>query len=259
MTMAGPRAGAAAPVLEVRELGKRYENGHVALEGVSLIARAGELTVILGANGSGKTTLVRCIVRLIEPTTGRIVVAGTDWTGLRGRALRVARRHVAVIFQGSSLIPRRSALANVAAGCLARHQTPLTMVGRFPRAELRNAREALARTGVLAVASQRSETLSGGQSQRVAIARALLQDPALVIADEPVASLDPDATEEVMVLLRGLARERGLAVVCVLHQLEVARSFADRIVGMRAGHVVLDEPASAIEEGALAELYRDVA
>ena len=258
MTAEGPRASAGARILEVRELSKRYENGNIALDGVSLTARAGELTVILGANGSGKTTLVRCIVRLIEPTTGQVVVAGTDWTGLRGRALRAARRQVAVIFQSSSLIPRRSALANVAAGCLARHQTPLTMAGRFPRAELHNAREALARTGLLDVVSQRSDTLSGGQSQRVAIARALLQEPALVIADEPVASLDPDATEEVMVLLRELARERGLAVVCVLHQLDVARSFADRIIGMRAGRVVLDEPAGAIEEGALPELYRDV-
>jgi phosphonate transport system ATP-binding protein len=241
--------------LEVRDVSKRYPNGTLALDGVSLEANAGELTVILGANGCGKSTLVRCVVRLHDPTSGSVLVDGVDWTKLGGRRLRQARRSVAVIFQDASLVPRRSALANVAVGCLARDHGLLTTIGMFPRAELRRAAGSLARVGLGHLAGQRSDTLSGGQAQRVAVARALLQDPAVLLADEPVASLDPDARVDVMTLLRELARSEGLAIVCVLHQLEVARAFADRIVGLRAGRVVLDRPITHVSDTELAALY----
>jgi phosphonate transport system ATP-binding protein len=243
--------------LEVKAVSKRYPNGTLALDGVSLEANAGELTMILGANGCGKTTLVRCIVRLLDPSSGAVIVDGADWTKLRGRRLRKARRTVAVIFQDASLVPRRSALANVAVGCLARDHGLLTTLGMFPKAELRRAAESLERVGLVHLAGQRSDTLSGGQTQRVAVARALLQDPAVLLADEPVASLDPDAAVEVMTLLRELARSEKIAAVCVLHQLEVARAFADRIVGLRAGRVVLDKPPSHVSDGELAALYRE--
>lgn len=246
-------------LLEVRELRKQYPNGTVALEGVSLSARRGELTVVLGANGSGKSTLVRCIVRLIDPTSGQVLIEGTDCARLAGRGLRQARRHVAVVFQKTSLVPRRSALANVAIGCLGRERGLRSVVGLFPPKEMERATFALQRVGLEVVARQRADTLSGGQAQRVAIARALIQDAALVIADEPVASLDPEAAEEVMSLLRSLAHDDRLAVLCVLHQLDVARRHADRVIGLRDGRVVIDSPAADVQEAALAALYRTAA
>lgn len=244
-------------MLEVQKLSKVYPNGHRALDSVSLGAAEGELTVILGANGSGKTTLVRCIVGLIRPTSGSITIAGDDWSRLRGRRLRASRRRVGVIFQNASVVPRRSALANVAVGCLGRQHGLLTHAGLFPREESRQALECLERVGLAHLAAQRADTLSGGQAQRVAIARALLQQPALLLADEPVASLDPDATADVMTLLRALARSERLAVICVLHQLDVARQFADRIVGLRQGAVVMDDRADRIDQERLAALYRE--
>ncbi|MBO0686720.1 MAG: ATP-binding cassette domain-containing protein, partial [Candidatus Dormibacteraeota bacterium] len=241
--------------LEVRELSKRYPNGTLALDGVSLQARPGALTVILGPNGSGKSTLVLCALRLSEPSSGSVLVDGLDWTRLGRRQLRRARRTVAVIFQDASLVPRRSALANVAVGCLCRDHGLLTTLGMFPPDELRRAEQSLDRVGCLHLAGQRSDTLSGGQAQRVAVARALLQDPVVLLADEPVASLDPDATAEVMTLLRDLARSERIAVVCVLHQLEVARTFADHIVGLREGRVVLDRPPAQVGDAELQALY----
>jgi phosphonate transport system ATP-binding protein len=226
---------------------------------VSLGATRGALTVILGANGSGKTTMVRCIVGLTRPTSGSISIDGQEWTRLRGRALRDSRSRVGVVFQTASLVPRRSAQANVAIGCLGRQRGLLTYVGMFPADERQEATSVLARVGLEQVAAQRADTLSGGQQQRVAVARALLQKPSLMLADEPVASLDPDATDDVMTLLRDLALSERLAVVCVLHQLDVARRYADRIVGLRAGRVVIDEVADRVDFEKLAALYRDEA
>jgi len=244
-------------LLLVENLTKVYPNGRRALDSVSLGAGDGDLTAILGANGSGKTTLVRCVVGLIRPTAGSIKIGGEDWSRLSGRRLRERTRGVGVIFQNASLVPRRSALANVAIGCLGRQRGLITYAGGFPGVERRLALECLERVGLSDVASQRADTLSGGQAQRVAIARALLQRPTFMLADEPVASLDPDATAEVMTLLRDLARRERLAVVCVLHQLEVAREFADRIVGLRAGRVVMDEAADRVDLQSLTALYRD--
>jgi phosphonate transport system ATP-binding protein len=240
----------------VDDLTKRYPNGTVALRSVSLSARPGELTVVLGHNGSGKSTLVRCVVRLIDPTSGTIAIAGREVSALSGARLREARRGIAVIFQDASLVPRRSALANVATGCLGRQWGVRTALGAFPRRELELARVRLRQVGLEALADQRSDTLSGGQAQRVAVARALHQQPAVLLADEPVASLDPDAAADIMQLLRDLAGQEGIAVVCVLHQLDLARRFADRIVGLRQGEVVLDAPIDSVGMEELAGLYR---
>lgn len=255
--MADPSAGSA--VLEVRNLRKEYPNGTVALGGVTLSARRGELTAVLGANGSGKSTLVRCIVRLVDPTSGEILIEGTDCARLRGSRLLQARRRMAVVFQKTSLVPRRTTLTNVAIGCLGRERGLRTLAGLFPPHELERAALSLQRVGLGGFEDQRADTLSGGQAQRVAIARALLQDAALIIADEPVASLDPEATEDVMSLLRSLAHDDRLAVLCVLHQLEVARRHADRVIGLRGGRVVIDSPAADVPEAALADLYRSAA
>lgn len=246
-------------MLVVENLTKVFPNGHRALDSVSLGATRGLLTVILGANGSGKTTMVRCIVGLTRPTSGSIRIDGSDWTKLRGRELRKSRSSVGVIFQTTSLVPRRSAQANVAIGCLGRERGLSTYGGMFPPGERDLAMACLARVGLERFAGQRADTLSGGQQQRVAVARALLQKPTLLLADEPVASLDPDATDDVMTLLRDLARAEKLAVVCVLHQLDVARRYADRIVGLRSGRVVIDDVADRVDFEQLATLYRDEA
>jgi len=244
------------PLLVIERVTKRYPNGTVALQDVSMTALPGELTVVLGHNGSGKSTLVRCVVRLVDVTAGSIRIAGRDLVALSGAGLRRARADVAVIFQSASLVPRRSALANAATGCLGRARGLRTALGGFPAPELASARSSLERVGMAALAGQRADTLSGGQAQRVAVARALHQRPRVLLADEPVASLDPDAAADIMQLLRDLASTEGIAVVCVLHQLDLARRFADRIVGMRGGGVILDAPAARVGLEELAALYR---
>jgi phosphonate transport system ATP-binding protein len=250
------RPDAGVPLLEIHDLSKRYPNGTLALDGVCLRARAGEVTVVLGPNGSGKSTLVRCLVRLTDASSGSIVVGGDDLIRLSGMQLRNARRRMGVVFQNASLVPRRSSLANVASGCLGRDRGLLTACGMLPKAELERAVPYLQRVGMAAFAQQRVDTLSGGQAQRVAVARALFQDPLMLIADEPVASLDPDAANEIMSLLAGLARNDGLAVLVVLHQLDLARRYAHRMVGLRRGKVVLDAPVDDVDMTALAALYQ---
>jgi phosphonate transport system ATP-binding protein len=245
-----------APMLQIADLSKRYPNGTLALDQVSFDAYPGRVTAILGPNGSGKSTLVRCIVRLIDPTSGSIALAGTDLTTLAGTALRTARRRMGVVFQNGSLVMRRSSLANVASGCLGRDRSLLTACGMLPKAELERALPFLDRVGMAHVAHQRVDTLSGGQAQRVAIARALFQDPVVLLADEPVASLDPDAANEVMALLGALARGEGLAVVVVLHQLELARRYADQIIGLRDGRIVMDAKSEDLDMTILSGLYR---
>lgn len=240
--------------LRVAGLCLRYPNGVQALSDVSLQTASGEFVVILGSNGSGKSSMLRCIVRLQEPTAGRVTVAGQDMTGLSGRALRQARSHVGMIGQNANLVRRRSVLANVVCGTLARHRDPRTAIGLLPRAEAPLAQECLAHVGLDALARQRAATLSGGQAQRVAIARALAQQPQLLLADEPVASLDPEAAVEVMRLLRRLA-DGGLAVFCVLHQPELARQYADRIVGLIAGRIAFRTRACEIRPSEIDQLY----
>lgn len=262
MTVAAPRpatpaAGVAPEVrLAVRGLGKRWPSGTQALADVDLDVRAGELVVVLGANGSGKSTLLRCLVRLADPSAGSVHVDGEDLATLSGPALRSARRTMGFVFQKPSLVGRRTALANVASGALGRLRGPASRLGRFPRAEWEPALAGLRRVGVADVAFQRADTLSGGQAQRVAIARALRQAPRVLLADEPVASLDPEAARGVMELLRDLAANDGLAVLCVLHQPELALRYADRIVGLRAGRVRFDRAAGDVVRTECDGLYR---
>jgi len=241
-------------MLEVTQLSKRYPTGRVALRQASLKVEAGELVIVLGSNGSGKSTLLRCIVRLIDPTEGAVKVDDNDLTRLNGRALRRARTALAMISQHANLVKRRSVLANVACGALGRYNDLRTRLGLLPRQELDFARRCLAEVALEAQAEQRAGTLSGGQAQRCAIARALAQRPRVLLADEPVASLDPEAAEDIMRLLRRLASEDNLAVICVLHQPELAYRYADRIVGIRDGAIQFDLPAQA-SAGAVSTLY----
>jgi phosphonate transport system ATP-binding protein len=251
-----PATAEAAPRLVVRRLAKRYPNGRVALKGVDLTVRDGELVVILGSNGCGKSTLLRSIVRLIEPTEGDVLIDGRPVAGLSGDGLRRARMACGMIFQHANLVRRRNVLANVATGALGRHRTFGTALGFLPRCELDAAHGFLEEVGLVEFALQRAGTLSGGQQQRVAIARALAQRPRVLLADEPVASLDPESAREIMALLRRLATTDQLAVVTVLHQPELALAYADRIIGMKEGEIVFEGAPDEISAAMVDQLYQ---
>jgi phosphonate transport system ATP-binding protein len=242
-------------MLEVRGLCLKYPNGKQALNGLDLTVRPGELVIVLGGNGSGKTTLLRCLTRTLTPTAGRVMVAGREISTLEGEELRQARTSLALISQHASLVRRRSVAANVASGALGHHSSWLTSFGHLPRQEIMAAHRYLEAVGLAHLAWQRAGTLSGGQAQRVAIARALAQKPRAVLADEPVASLDPEAAEEIMRLLKRLAKEDNLAILCVLHQVDLAYGHADRVVGIRDGRIAFDLPKEDVERDRVRSLY----
>jgi phosphonate transport system ATP-binding protein len=242
--------------LAVRGLTMRYPNGTEALRGLDLDIKPGELVVILGGNGCGKTTLLRCITRAIKPTAGEVWLNGRDLTQLEGDPLRSARMPLAMIWQQANLVKRRSVIANVACGALGRNRTWWTTLGGLPGVELPPAHEALTQVGLAHLAPQRAGTLSGGQAQRVSIARALMQRPTVLLADEPVASLDPEAATDIMRLLQHLARHDRLAVLCVLHQVDLAFAFADRVIGMRAGRAIFDRSTFGISQAEVQDLYQ---
>jgi len=212
------------------------------------------LLVVLGGNGSGKTTLLRCINRALVPTEGEVWLSGEEISRFSGERLRRARLDVAMIWQHANLVRRRSVLANVASGALGRHQTLWASLGGLPAGELRTAMVYLRQVGMAHLAGQRASTLSGGQAQRVAIARALAQRPLVMLADEPVASLDPEAAQEIMHLLARLAH-KGHAVLCVLHQVDLAFAFADRVVGMRDGSIAFDRKCADVSRDTVQRLY----
>ncbi len=242
-------------MLRVCGLTLRYPNGKLALADFSLTVGAGELVAVLGGNGSGKTTLLRCITRTLKPTAGEIWLGDTNLCALDGEKLRRARLELAMIWQHASLVRRSSVLTNVASGALGRHSTLRTVFAGLPSAELESARGHLGEVGLADLAEQRAGTLSGGQAQRVAIARALAQRPRVVLADEPVASLDPEAAEEIMRLLQRLARSEQIAVLCVLHQVELAYAYADRVIGIRDGRLAFDLPRSELSRETVHRLY----
>jgi phosphonate transport system ATP-binding protein len=242
-------------MLRVCGLSLRYPSGKLALSDFQLTVAAGELVVVLGGNGSGKSTLLRCITRTLKPSAGEIWLGETDLCALEGEKLRRARLELAMIWQHASLVRRSSVLANVATGALGRHSTLRTMFGGLPAVELDAARGHLGEVGLADLADQRAGTLSGGQAQRVAIARSLAQRPRVLLADEPVASLDPEAAEDIMRLLQRLARSERIAVLCVLHQVELAYAYADRVIGIRGGRIAFDLPRSQVSREAVHRLY----
>lgn len=250
------RPESAAPALAVRGLRKSFADGPPVLKDVDLDIWPGELTVVLGANGSGKSTLLRCAVRLLEPDSGSVVLCGRELVGAHGRDLRDARRKAAMVFQQVLLVRRRTAIENVAYGALGALPLHRSLSRHlFPAEIAERAHASLERVGLPDVAFQRADKLSGGQAQRVAIARALCQEAEVVLADEPVASLDPRAAEDVLVLLGEIARVEGLAVLVVLHQPELARRYADRVLGFVKGELVFDSPPTALGHERVAALY----
>ena len=213
------------------------------------------MTGVIGRSGAGKSTLLRLINRLIDPTGGAILSGGIDVARLRGRALREWRARNAMIFQQFNLVNRLDVLTNVLTGGLIRMPLPRMLAGWFTRAEREEALALLGRFGLFDVAMNRAGDLSGGQQQRVAIARALMQRPRMLLADEPIASLDPMNAKMVMDTLADLNRRDGIAVVCNLHTLDTARAYCRRIVGMAAGRIVFDGPPGALDAAALRDIY----
>jgi phosphonate transport system ATP-binding protein len=246
---------ATEPVLELIGVTKRYGE-LAAIQNVSLTVQPGEVVALLGPSGAGKSTIFRCVSRLVRVDGGQVCVFGHDIGLLSRRELDQQRRAIGLIFQQFNLTGRMSALGNVLAGRLGHVPTWRVLLRAFPQADRQIALAALDRVGLLDKAYQRADSLSGGQQQRVAIARVLGQQSRLILADEPVASLDPAAAENVLSVLREIARERRIAVLCSLHQTDLARRFADRIVALRAGTVVLNRPAAAIQAPELDTIYR---
>ncbi|MCX7370049.1 MAG: phosphonate ABC transporter ATP-binding protein [Alphaproteobacteria bacterium] len=233
---------------------KRYGTT-LALDDVSFVVDPGEFVALLGPSGAGKSTLFRCVTRLVAPDTGVVRVLGRDMSALGGQELRLARRDVGLIFQQFNLIGRLSAMDNVLAGRMGHASTLRVVLRQFTRADRQLALAALDRVGLLERAGQRADSLSGGQQQRVAIARVLAQQARLLLADEPVSSLDPQSAENVLGILRNIARETGIAVVCALHQVDLARRYADRVVALRGGRKLLDVSVNAFDQNAFQELY----
>jgi phosphonate transport system ATP-binding protein len=248
------------PLIEVADLAMRFpargpDGGHLALNCATMTLAPGELVVVLGANGCGKSTMLRCIAGMLRPTGGEVRVEGRAISGLSGRELTEARMALGMIFQSAHLVKRRSVVANVLTGTLGRHRSLGVALGRLPLQETPHAMACLDEVGLAHFAPQRAGTLSGGQAQRVSVARALAQRPRALLADEPVASLDPDAAEELMTLLRRVAHQDGLGVLCVLHQPELARRFADRILGMQAGRIVFNHEPRHVRDNEVSALY----
>lgn len=240
-------------MIEVRDLAKRY--GTVtALDGVSLNVAAGELVVVLGPSGAGKSTLLRCINRLVAPDAGEVRVAGRT-VGVGRAQLRDVRRDIGMIFQDHNLVPRLSVMKNVLTGRLASMPLVPSLFQIFPTADMALAFDCLARVDLRDRAWDRADRLSGGQQQRIGIARALAQQPKAILADEPVASLDPKTARVILTDLRRAAHELDIAVLCNLHQVELAREFADRVVGIAWGRVVFEGTPGDLSTAALASIY----
>jgi phosphonate transport system ATP-binding protein len=245
-------------MLEVQNLTKVYPDGTVALKDVSFTVAPGEFLVVIGLSGSGKSTLLRCINRLIDPTEGRILWEGVDVTAAQGEQLRHIRRKIGMVFQQFNLVKRSSVLTNVLAGRLGYAPTASSLLHRFSAADRARAEKALARAGISDQAHKQARELSGGQQQRVGIARALMQEPRMILADEPVASLDPVLAHSILGHLEELNREDGITIICSLHYLDLVQRYASRVIGLRAGRLIwrgTDEDIRRMDDAQFKEIY----
>ena len=242
-------------LLTIEGLTKRYPTGDLALDKVDLAVPAGQVMALIGPSGAGKSTLIRCVNRLVEPTSGRVMLDGMELTSLGSGALRRARRRMGMIFQEYALVERLSVMENVLSGRLGYVGFWASWFRRFPRKDVEEAFRLLDRVGLAHMADKRADALSGGQRQRVGIVRALMQDPKLLLVDEPTASLDPKTSRQIMRLIVELCAERGLAAIINIHDVALAQQFAKRIVGLRAGRIVFDGAADALGADQLTAIY----
>lgn len=249
-------------MLEVRNLTKVYDDGTVALRDVSFSVEDGEFLVIIGLSGSGKSTLLRCINRLIEPTGGSVLWDGRDVTAQKQEGLRETRRRIGMIFQHFNLVRRSSVLTNVLSGRLGYVNPWTSLIHRFPAEDRARAVRALDRVGMREIAHKRADELSGGQQQRVGIARALMQEPAMILADEPVASLDPVLAHSILGYLETLNVDSGITILCSLHYLDLVQRYASRVIGLREGRIVYRggrEDIRKMTDGEFKEIYGEEA
>jgi phosphonate transport system ATP-binding protein len=254
--MNAPLPPLAEPVLSVRALRKEYRAGQPVLKDISLEFAPRGVTAIIGPSGTGKSTLIRCINRLVDPTSGDILLKGENLARVRGRDLRMARRRIGMVFQEYNLVERLTVMENILSGRLGYVSPWRAFLRKFPQPDIDRAFELLDAVGLGAeFATRRADKLSGGQRQRVGIARAIMQNPALILADEPTSSLDPKTSVEIMELMAEIARTRSIPIIINIHNVELAKRYATRIIGMTGGNVVFDGPPEALEKHHLSAIY----
>lgn len=241
--------------LRIEKLVKSYGRGEPVLKGLDLTVDGSGITAIIGSSGAGKSTLLRCINRLIEPDSGTVRLNDVELTALKGAALRKARRSIGMIFQSFNLLDRLTVMENVLAGRLGYVNFFQAASRRYPQDDINRAYELLELVGMEEFVNQRASKLSGGQRQRVGVVRALMQQPSILLADEPTASLDPRTSLQIMELLQDIASRLGLPVIINIHNVEQARTYTDRIVGLRGGHIMFDGTPADLDEAALDAIY----
>ncbi|MEJ2300552.1 MAG: phosphonate ABC transporter ATP-binding protein [Anaerolineales bacterium] len=249
-------------MLQVEHLTKTYADGTVALRDVNFAVEEGEFLIIIGLSGSGKSTLLRCINRLVEPTEGRILWNGRDLTAANQTELRLIRREIGMIFQHFNLVKRSTVWTNVLAGRLGYTPPAWSLINRFRRADREIADRALERVGIADKAHNRADELSGGQQQRVGIARALMQEPKMILADEPVASLDPVLAHTILGYLEKINQEDNVTILCSLHFLDLVQRYATKVIGLREGRLVFEgdsEDIRLISDERFKEIYGEEA
>ncbi len=244
-----------AVALEVRNLRKEYRRGVPVLRDISLSFADRGITAVIGPSGTGKSTLLRCINRLVEPTAGQILFHGRDLAKLRGAALRAARRRIGMVFQEYNLVERLTVMENVLSGRLGYMSAMKAWLRRYPQQDINAAFDLLDTVGLTPFANQRADALSGGQRQRVGIARAVMQQPELLLADEPTSSLDPKTSVEIMELMTSIADSRRIPVILNIHNVPLAKRFANRVIGMSGGEVVYDGSPEGLGDDHLKQIY----
>lgn len=242
-------------MIEFKQVGKTYPNGVQGLKNVSLSIQQGEFVAIIGLSGAGKSTLIRTINRMIDVTEGQVIVDGVDVMTLRGKSLRKFRRHIGMIFQSFNLVTRSTVIKNVLTSMVPDMGFFRVLFGIFTRKQELSALEALDKVGILDKAYTRCDQLSGGQQQRVALARTLNQSPTIILADEPVAALDPVTADQVMNDFKRINKDMNISILINIHHVDLALDFADRVIGIRAGEIVYDGPTNAVTQEVLDSIY----